>query len=178
MGLAEVEADWVAYLDGIDVAETAVSDLETSIYFYETMRHYQEQFDPRAHYLQAWLPAPNAVRENGNPADLSRHPQEEVNIVLELMLESASHGLLTGDYERADNVIDSVNRVLSSGGQFIDPLAMNYRDVIRQLGRREYQPRRTVINGDRAEVTAVTKDSRVPQLVILRLHGNDWVFVN
>jgi len=178
MGLAEAEADWLAYLDEIDVEETAVSDLQTSIYFYETMRHYQNQFDSPAHFLQAWLPDPNTVLEIGNPADFTRHPQEEINIVLELMLESASYALLVGDYDRADNVLDSINRVLSSGGQFIDPLAINYRDVLRQLGRREYNTSRIIINGDRAEVTAVGHGNRVPRLVILRLHGNDWVFVN
>ena len=178
MGLAEAEAEWLAYLDGIDVGQTAVTDLQTTLYFYNSMRRYQELFDPPAHFLQAWLPAPNAVLESGNPADLARHPQEELNVVLELMLESASHALLIGDYERADNVLDSVNRVLSSGGQFIDPLAINYRDVIRQLGRREYEPSRIIINGDRAEVTAVSNNSRIPRLVILRLQGNDWVFVN
>ncbi len=178
MGTADVEAEWLAYLDGIDVEETAVADLQTSITFYETLRQYQKQYDPSAYFLEAWLPDPRAVRERGNSADLSRHPEDEINIVLELMLESASHALVNGDYDRADSVLNSVNRVIDSGGQFIDPLAINYRNVIRQLGQREYVPSHISINGDRAEITAVTDQSPTPTLIILRFQGSNWVFVN
>ncbi len=178
MGLAEAEAEWITYLDRIDVGETAVADLQTSITFYEILRQYQKQYDPSAHFLEAWLPDPNTVREIGNSADLSRHPQDEINIILELMLESASHALMNGDYERADSVLNSINRVLNNDGQFIDPLAQHYRDVVRQLSRREYVPSRIIINGDRAEVTAVSPENPIPTLIILRFQGSNWVFVN
>ena len=178
MSLNEAEAAWLAYLNGIDVSDATAADLQTTIFFYNSLRRYQNQFDPPANFLQAWLPDPNAVRDIGNPADLNRHPQEEVNIVLELMLESASHALKNGEYDRANSIIKSINRVLNSDGQFIDPLAVNYRDVVRQLARRHYVPSHIIIDGDRAEVTAVGENSPTPRLIILRSQGNNWVFVN
>ncbi|VAW39267.1 hypothetical protein MNBD_CHLOROFLEXI01-3771, partial [hydrothermal vent metagenome] len=85
--LAEVEANWLTYLANLPEDRSAQSDLQTSIRYYNVMRRYQQAYDPTAYFLTAWLPYPGSLRTEGNPADLTRHPQAEVNVTLEVMLQ-------------------------------------------------------------------------------------------
>ncbi len=71
----QLEAEWLQSLQVYPSDPLQTADLETTIRFYETMRRYQKQYDPSAYFLTAWLPHPQDVREEGNPADLRRHPQ-------------------------------------------------------------------------------------------------------
>ncbi len=47
------------------------------------------------------------------------------------MLQSADNALRKGDYNFANVVLDSVSRILDNGGVFIDPLAINYLNIVR-----------------------------------------------
>ncbi len=94
--LAQMEADWLAYLEDEPYRQTAVDEIETRLVYFETMRAYQQQYDPPAYFRTAWLPSPNAVREEGNPADLNRHPQDALNVTLEVMLATAITDLRDG----------------------------------------------------------------------------------
>ena len=49
--LAQIEADWLASLQSITPDPSAVEDLRTTIRYYDVARHYQELYDPTAHYL-------------------------------------------------------------------------------------------------------------------------------
>ena len=46
---------------------TAVTNLRTTIRYYDVMRDYQQDYDPSAYYLYAWLPPPLEAEEKEAP---------------------------------------------------------------------------------------------------------------
>jgi len=176
--LSAMEAEWLAYLAQIEVSEFAINDLVTTIRFYNVMREYQTLYDPTAHFLAAWLPTPYDVIEKGNPADLNGHPRDEINVTLETMLVAADSAMRSGDYNRANIILDSITRVLETDGTFIDPLAINYRNIVRKADEEGYEAQRISLNGSRAELTATKNNSTNLDTFRLMLQGQAWVFTN
>ncbi|MEM7117463.1 MAG: hypothetical protein AAF614_33835 [Chloroflexota bacterium] len=175
--LADMEADWLAQLGALEVEETAVADLQTTIRFYDMMRRYQILYDPTAHFLRAWIPRPNAVKNQGNPADLTRHPQTELNITLETMFQAADAAWREGQYDRANIILNSIERVLDNDGAFIDPLATNYLNIVRKATDVGYDVQDITLEGTEAQliVTLVNKDGLIP--INMRLVNGDWIIL-
>ena len=176
--LAEAEADWLASMAQLEPDDTAVLDLQTSIRYYSVMRRYQQAWDPTAYFLTAWLPYPGAWQEEGNPADLTRHPREEINVILETMFVAADTALRAGDYNRANALLDSITRVLDNNGRYIDPLAISYHDIVHAAAEAGYEVQQIELNGAQARAT-VTR----PNLVTLSdlnftLSGQTWVLTD
>jgi hypothetical protein len=176
--LSIMESEWLAHLAKIEASDLALSDLATTIRFYNVMRQYQTIYDPTAHFLNAWLPYPYDVIEKGNPADLTGHPRDEVNITLETMLLAADDAMRGGDYNRANIILESITRVMETDGNFIDPLAINYRNIVRKADAEGYEAQQISLNGSRAELTATKKNSNNLDKFRLMLQGQEWVFTN
>ncbi|RMG91682.1 MAG: hypothetical protein D6706_17990, partial [Chloroflexi bacterium] len=176
--LAQMEAEWLAFLDEVSVSETAVADLETTIRYYNVMRQYQAQYDPTAHFLKAWLPHPERVRELGNPADLNRHPRTLINITLEVMLQAADLSMREGNYDRAHIILDSVSRVLANKGLFMDPLALSYFQLVQAATDLGYTVQKVSLTGNRARIFVTRPGTE--QLVELQwqLKNETWVLTN
>lgn len=176
--LAEMEREWLTYLSRLPGGKTAVADLQTTIYQYETMRRYQRLYDPTAYFLNAWLPYPHEVRASGSPADLTRRPQSETNITLEVMLQAASESLNDGRYNQANVILASVERVLKSDGLFQDPLAISYRDIIRLAVAEGYHVQKVELSGDRAKIWVTDFRSTIITRHDLVLDGPNWTLSN
>lgn len=176
--LAQAERDWLDLMTTQTVPDTAVIDLQTSIRYYNTMRRYQQLHDPTAYFLTAWLPYPKDLQEVGNPADLSRHPEDEINIILETMLISADKALRIGDYHRANVLLDSITRTLDNNGVFVDPIGINYQNVVRTTTREGYEVQQITLDGDRALVQATKPNSQTLTTLDFKLNGQDWVLLN
>ena len=174
--LDEVEADWLAYLATLPRDLTAAQNLQTTTRYYDAMRRYQTIYDPTAYYLYAWLPDPDQAAERGATADFSRHPETETNIALESMLLAANGALLQGDYDQADALLGSIDRVLDTEGQFIDPLAKSYLDIVRAVAEEGYEVQRIDLNGKRATVAAARPNwmNMVPLQLVLG-PGRTWI---
>lgn len=176
--LTQLEAEWITTLQGLSPSAADLDDLSTTIRYYNVMRRYQQAYDPTAYFLTAWLPHPSAVREQGNPADLSRRPKEEINIVLELMLEAAGRAQLAGDFGRANVLLDSVERTLDSNGSFVDPLALTYQGIVRAATEFDYELQEVNIDG----TTAVAIATQAPFIRLTTLsmeqRGPNWVILS
>ena len=175
--LAEMEAEWLAYLNGITVSETAVNDLATTIRFYNTMRQYQQQYDPTAHFLTAWLPPPREVRETGNSADFIRHPQSDANITLELMLASAEEALQATNFARANVLLDSIDRILATNS-FVDPLATSYWEIVVKATGLGYEIQTLDFEGDTAVALVNTANKPTLNPLQFKLKPLGWVLTN
>lgn len=174
--LEAIEADWLAYLQNRTPSDTAVADLQTSLRYYDTMRYYQLHYDPTAHFLTAWLPFPGAVREQGNPADLNRRPQSETHVVLETMFVAADTALQSGDFNRANVLLDSITRTIENDGAFLDPLALNYLSIVRTVREIGYTPQTITIAANRATVMATPNNGQINLIELnLLLRGRRWV---
>jgi hypothetical protein len=176
--LAQVEADWLNYLTRQTASETAVQDLATTIRYFDIMRRYQQQYDPTAYFLTAWLPHPENVLANGNPADLTRHPQTELNIALEVMFTAADAALHSGDYHNANILLDSITRVLDNDGEFTDLLARHYLEVVQATAEAGYEVQRIELAGNRATAWATKGNSAYLNKLNLTLSGANWQLLN
>ncbi len=173
--LTQIEAEWLQSLKALPVDPQQAADLETTIRYYDTMRRYQNLYDPSAYFLTAWLPHPEDVLEDGNVADLRRHPQSAINITLEVMFQSAEEAMFSADYNRANVILDSIDRILDENGAFADPISANYRDIVDTATNFGYEVQNIFLNGDEAEVLATTASGfHLSQLNMERRRG-DWV---
>jgi hypothetical protein len=99
---AEMESDLLAFLRGQTVTPAHLDDMRLTIDYYDTMRAYQQQYDPSAYYLTAWFLDINQMRERGIVADYLRHPTGWQNGLFETLLISANSGLLAGEYPQVE----------------------------------------------------------------------------
>jgi hypothetical protein len=173
--LAEIEADWLAYLQGLPRDPREADDLRTTIRYYNVMRDYQERFDPSAYYLSAWLPSPSEAERQGTTAEFSRHPETATHIALEALMLSAHSALQAGDYARSNALLDSVTRVLDNGGTFLDPLAGTYLDIVRTTASMDYQVQRITVEGTQAIVFVIGPDNQGLRQLNLVLQNSTWI---
>ncbi len=147
--LRQIEGEWLLFLDALPFDRAALIDFNTTIRFYNIMRHYQLAYDPTANFRIAWLPAPTELLNRGLTADVSRHPTEEINIILETMLTEADQAFRAGDYPGGEAILASVDRVITTG-TFSDPLSQTYRDIIHQATEWGFEVHRLKLEGNRA----------------------------
>lgn len=112
LSLEELEAHFVETLREQPVTPDFAEDVRLTVSFYDTVRRYQRMLDPSAYFLTAWLPGNEQMRERGIVADYLRHPSAPENLALESMLVAADAYLRSGDFERTQLMLDSVNAVL------------------------------------------------------------------
>ncbi len=178
IGLAEMETEWLTYLRGLTPSQAVIDDLATTIRYYNVMRDYQQAYDPTAYFLTAWLPHPTAVREQGNPADLTRRPRTENNITLEVMLEAADTALRTGDYSRANVLLDSISRIIDNGGMFIDPMSLNYLKIVQAAAEYGYELHEVDLAGETARAMATQAPRNNLTSLQMLLRGQEWVILS
>lgn len=176
--LAQIETEWLAYLNSLPWDDTAVADLQTTIRYYDTVRRYQSLYDPTAYFLIAWLPTPKDVEAKGNTADLTRHSQEELNVVLEVMFQSADQSLRAGDFPTANALLDSINRVLDNNGRFLDPMSTSYLGIVRTLAQSGYNVQQVNLQGNTAQVAVNTPTNLQLNHIQLTQKGQNWTRSN
>lgn len=162
--LAQIEFEWLAYLQLHSADPRWVNDIADTVAFYDTVRRYQQAYDPSAYFLTAWTPdIQRAVRDNIT-ADYLRHPATAQNIALETMLVAADVALDTGDHDSTVRLLDAVNRVLDADGNFAaDPLANDYLTIAQIAILDGLTPQGIAISADTAQVTAF----RWPQIDLI-----------
>ncbi|MEK7786464.1 MAG: hypothetical protein AAB658_13730, partial [Chloroflexota bacterium] len=167
--LAEMEAEWLAYLRARPVDLRWQTDIADTVIFYDTVRRYQQAYDPSAHFLNAWIPdIQRAVSENIT-ADYNRHPSTLENIALETMLIEADRALEAGDYAATERHLAAVNAVLDAEGNFAaDLLATDYLALAASALEAGYEPQHIQLDSDAATVIA-SRAEQPTVLVELRL---------
>lgn len=153
--LAELEADWLAYLRTLTPTPIQVRDLVDTVSFYDTVRTYQKAFDPWAHFQTPWLLDTTTGERRGIVADYYRHPNSPENLALETMLIAANQALLNQNYADAERHVEAVNSVIYANGAFVDPLAVQYRSVVEAVGGFGYEALQVKLNGRTADVWGI-----------------------
>jgi len=155
-GLEETEADFRAWLEAHPPAPEQVRDLEDTIRLFETMRRYQERYDPGANWWSGWLPDPAAGMRRGIVADFIRHPHAPENVALEAMLIAAQENLRAGRLERTEELLDALDRVLRSG-VFSGPPESDYLALVEAAQKAGYEVQRIELADERATVWAIAR---------------------
>ncbi len=173
--LAEVEQDWLASLAQKPASKADLDDLQTTLRYYDMMRRYQLAYDPTAYFLTAWLPYPEDVVDKGNPADFTRHPQDEINVVLEVMFQSVDGALRSAEFQRANALLDSIERVLDNDGAFLDPLAQNYRQIVQKATELGFEAQQVTVTGETAVAVVTVPQNNNLVYWELFLKGQEWI---
>ncbi|MCI0398978.1 MAG: hypothetical protein L0332_10845 [Chloroflexi bacterium] len=173
--LAQVEAEWMVYLAGLPRDRMAITDLRTTIHFYDVVRRYQNVYDPAAYYLRAWLPPAEELEQRGLTAEFTRHPESVRHITLETMLQAADAALNAGDYNRATVLLDSVSRVIDNNGAFLDPLANNYLAIVQTATNLGYEVQQVELVGDEATVAVLRPGQANLFQLRLVLDNQAWI---
>lgn len=176
--LAELEQEWQDYLLQKPPSKDDIDDLQTTLRYYDLMRRYQLEYDPTAYFLTAWLPYPQDVLDKGNPADFTRHPQEEINVVLEVMFQGVDEALRDADYGRANGLLDSITRVMDNDGAFLDPLGINYQHIVQKATQLGFEVQQVTISGDTAVATVTAPQNTNLIHWNLALKGQNWIILS
>ncbi len=178
LSLSQMEQNWMAYLGSLPRSGQAVSDLLTTVRYYDLMRDYQLLYDPTAHFLQAWLPYAQELEQRGLTAEVTRHPTEHINVTLEVMLYAVDQAILSGDFNRANVIMDSIQRALVNDGAFIDPLGQNYSEIVSKLTTLGFEVHQVDLMGNEA-IAQVTEGTRLGlRAVSMALRNHDWVLLH
>jgi hypothetical protein len=110
----ELEADFLDYLRAQTAPPEILQDVRLSVAFYDTLRRYQLLLDPSAHYLTAWLPDGQRLRELGIVADYLRRPASPLNVSIETLLLMANMHLEAGEYTQTASLLAAINLSLDS----------------------------------------------------------------
>ncbi len=153
--LLEIEAEWLAHLRAQAQDPAEIENLRLTIDLFDTLRRYQQQFDPPAYFLSAWLPDGPRARQRGIVADFIRSPRAAENLALEAMLTGAEQALHRGETAEAGRLLQAAQAVLDAGGLFFDPLAARYRRIAQDLLAQGYELQTLDLSGPTPRVTAI-----------------------
>jgi hypothetical protein len=174
--LAEMEAEWLAYLRALPPDPGQVDDLRLSVALFDTLRRYQQAMDPAAYFLTAWLPDGPRGRERGIVADFVRQPDSADHVALEAMLNAAGWAVQGGEFDRAEQLLDAVNHALDHDDLGAAPLAADYRQIVFELAAQGYAAQDIRLVEGAAEVLAIREWPRLEALTLVRA-GAGWQVV-
>ena len=176
--LNAIERDWFVYLDSLPRDPDTVADLLATIRYYDLMRAYQLKYDPTAHFLQAWLPSARELEERQITADLTRHPNDELNVTLEVMFVAVDRALRSGNVDEANVLLESIERALENDGLFLDPLGLNYSQIVHKLMVVGYEVYQIELQDNRALAQVTEGRQVVLRTVGMLLRNRTWVLLN
>lgn len=178
--LSDLEGRFLKTLGAQPLTPSVREDVRLTVGFYDTVRRYQQTFDPSSYFLTAWLPDVLQMRQRGIVADYLRHPSTLENLALETLLVTADSQLRAANYTKTGQVLDAINTVLDAVDQGnLDPfsvhaLAADYFSIVRSLEALGYQPHRIQLNDNLAQVWVSTTGPNVVEVELIR-DGNEWV---
>ena len=109
LSLADLDVAFKKYLAAQPPDPVQAQDLTLTMRYFDTARRYQQEFDPSAYFLTAWLPNGTVMRQRGIVADLLRHPQGWQNRSLEGLLGLAWEQISAGQYAAARRTLGMVD---------------------------------------------------------------------
>ncbi|MCC7358775.1 MAG: hypothetical protein IT317_04830 [Anaerolineales bacterium] len=172
--LADLEAEWLAYLRAQPADPAQVEDLRLTVALFDTLRRYQQLKDPAAYFLSAWLPDGREARRRNIVGDFVRHPLAPDNIALEAMLDAAGMHLHAGEYAPAADLLAAVNAALDADDLHAAPLAADYLRVVEQLAAAGYEVQALRLDGPTALVSAIRAWPTLETLTLTEAAGGDW----
>jgi hypothetical protein len=110
--LAALETRFVSAVQAQPLIPELREDVRLTVKFYDTVRLYQEVFDPSAYFLYAWLPDVDSAQRQAQVADLLRRPDSPANIALESLLYTSGETLRSGLYHETERTLVAVEAVI------------------------------------------------------------------
>ena len=178
--LQQLENDYLAALKEEQLTPQLVADISLNIAFFDTVRRYQELLDPSAYFATAWTPGNEQMRQEGIVADFLRRPTRMENLVLEVMLASASRDLRNAKYTSMKSTLEAINNVLDAvEAGMTSPLEANeltrtYSALLMTAEAAGYQLQTVEMDTEKARVWANTTGPELIVLDFIRTSDSDW----
>jgi hypothetical protein len=113
INLAELEQDFIAYLQTLDSDPVVEADVRLTVEAYDMLRHYQTLLIPSAHFRTAWWPPVRSMREGGIVGDYGYREKAPLNVIIEGMFIEIHAAFAAEDYERVESTLGRISTVLS-----------------------------------------------------------------
>jgi hypothetical protein len=174
--LEELDTLFTSSLSKIDIDQKTLADVEVVVAFYDTVRRYQENFDPTAYFRSAWFLDIDEMGDKDITADYLRRPTEIENIVLEIMLADTGKKMGAGDTNNAQNLISTINDILTKLEENhpdafkTSRVGTRYLELVSFLVERGYTPHSIALENDLAHAM-VSSDG--PDLIEIWLAYSD-----
>jgi hypothetical protein len=114
LSLEGLEDSFLAALRSQPVTAASVHDVRLTVEYYDLVRRYQQELDPAAYFLTAWMPCSPGGEEACPPADYLRHPQAPQNVAVETLLVGADQALRGGDYASTQRLLEMARAALDA----------------------------------------------------------------
>lgn len=167
--LPQLEQEWLRWLRSLHVPAEERRILEGEWLLMDTMRAYQQRYDPSANFLTGILFDPASAVELGITADLVRRPRDSEAIALELLLQMAREALRASDPEQAEYYLAALDVALSDRASSVLDAVIRMRALVAAVMARGYEPYRTVCFEDGADV-----GQRAAGCVVYALDRSNW----
>ena len=129
-GYADLEAEWLDYLAGLEPAPEQAELWRLQVRTFDLMRRYETELDPDARILPATAPPEWMSDTLGIFLNRVDAP---VNLVLETALIAAQERTYDGDLDGARALLDDVEAALDAGGELTRPSLVARREILDAL---------------------------------------------
>ncbi len=169
--VADLERAWWAWADREPPQERLAQALHVETALLDTLRAYQQAYDPVAYYLTGVLYDVQLAESRQLTTDFVRAPQSAEAVTLELLLKQGLQAFQVGQLERAAALTGEVQQVLAQGFPS-SGLAAELRTVVQACQEAGYTPYAVSRSGPGHYVVQVTQWDVYPRRVLL-LAEND-----
>jgi hypothetical protein len=176
VGLADTEVDFLRWLDRQVRSSDQAQSLQMTINLFDTIRLYQQVYEPSALFSSAWFIDSVEAERRGIVADLMRHSSAPENVALEAMLISAQDELAAGNFEQATLILNAVNLVLERGS-LDDPMVQDYMAIVEVAAAAGYEIQSIDLEERMAAVYAA-EDQPVLLMLELEQAPGGWQIVD
>jgi hypothetical protein len=185
--LGQLEARFLAELHRQTLNPDLKDDVRLTVTLYDAVRRYQQDLDPSAYFLTAWLLDGPEMRSRGIVADYLRHPNSKENQALEALLAAAGSALKAGQYPEAQRLLSAVDRTLDAiedgrHSPFLaDPLAAEVLALAQAVNENGFELQRVALldGSARLWVTQASAGGSAAGPVLVELSGEkiggEWV---
>jgi len=121
INLAELEADFITYLETLDRDPQVEADVRLTVETYDLLRCYQTLLIPSAHFQTAWWPPVDQMRTSGLVGDYTYREKAPLNVIIEGYFMDVHAALQAGDYAEAEAAVGKIDKVLTlveNSGEF------------------------------------------------------------
>ena len=140
-GYADLEAEWLAYLAGLEPQQEQAELWHLQVRTFDLMRRYETELDPDARLLPATAP-PEWMSDTLKV--FLRRADAPVNLILETALIAAQERTYGGDLSGARALLDDVEAALDADGELARPSLVARREILEALAAQD----RAVLRAD------------------------------
>jgi len=167
ISLKEFDQGFQAWLEKNDPGEQ-LDDLRLTVRLQDLRREYQDTYSSQPIFIQ--MEEVDAVARPENLPIVMREARAPANIAVELIIANGQQAIVDGDYTLAEELIRILDEVISTG-EFKDPLAKEYLDIVLAASSEGYEVVNLDIQGDQASARVTAEPPTLIDLNFQRING-------